>query len=188
MTDRTPDQLWLVESFLNSIDVDSGQDDLYSVGRFRRWLHDHHRPVAAKGVSEADLALARKIRAGLRELLGGHGGDSPTTTSADIDRRASLTGALGQVPLRMSIDNEGIGLAPAATGVAHVLGEVLSAVVLANHEGTWRRLKKCRAGTCQAVFYDRSKNSSRRWCSMAACGNRDKIRTYRDRRTSRPPE
>jgi predicted RNA-binding Zn ribbon-like protein len=32
------------------------------------------------------------------------------------------------------------------------------------------------------AFYDRSKNSSRTWCSMSSCGNRAKTRAYRGRR------
>jgi predicted RNA-binding Zn ribbon-like protein len=31
------------------------------------------------------------------------------------------------------------------------------------------------------VFYDRSKNRSGRWCVMAECGNRAKVRAYRER-------
>jgi predicted RNA-binding Zn ribbon-like protein len=36
------------------------------------------------------------------------------------------------------------------------------------------------------VFYDRGKNSRRRWCSSAVCGNRDKVANYRARKASRP--
>ena len=45
------------------------------------------------------------------------------------------------------------------------------------------RLKRCPgSGDCGWVFIDTSKNSSRRWCSMAGCGNRAKARR-RTRRT-----
>jgi predicted RNA-binding Zn ribbon-like protein len=81
-----------------------------------------------------------------------------------------------------------VRLGPAAEGVAGVLGEVLAAVALADRDGTWRRLKLCREQTCQAVFYDRSKNGSRCWCSMEVCGNRNKTRAYRSRRTARTPD
>ena len=53
--------------------------------------------------------------------------------------------------------------------------------VHAEHDGTWPRLKICSADTCRYVYYDRSKNGSRRWCSMDVCGNRNKTRAYRDR-------
>jgi predicted RNA-binding Zn ribbon-like protein len=181
-----PDQLWLVESFLNSIDVESGQDDLDSVARFRRWLGDHGRPAAAATAAEADLALARDLRTELRILVGAHA-DRPAQPArpARLDRLDALA---GRIPLLARFAAGEVGLVPAAAGVAGVLGEVLAAIALAGRDGTWRRLKLCRDGTCQVVFYDRSKNGSRCWCAMEVCGNRNKTRAYRSRRqpTRRP--
>lgn len=42
------------------------------------------------------------------------------------------------------------------------------------------RLKCCDA--CDRLFLDLSRNRSRRWCDMRDCGNRDKIRRFRERR------
>jgi predicted RNA-binding Zn ribbon-like protein len=36
------------------------------------------------------------------------------------------------------------------------------------------RLKQCPPDDCRWLFIDRTKNNSRRWCSMAACGDRAK--------------
>lgn len=42
-----------------------------------------------------------------------------------------------------------------------------------------RRVKQCADDRgCGWLFLDRSKNSSRRWCSMNGCGNRAKARRY----------
>jgi predicted RNA-binding Zn ribbon-like protein len=54
-------------------------------------------------------------------------------------------------------------------------------VALAAHDGSWRRMKICPADDCRWVYYDASRNSSRRWCSMKVCGNRNKTRSYRQR-------
>ncbi|MEX2032805.1 MAG: CGNR zinc finger domain-containing protein, partial [Dehalococcoidia bacterium] len=40
---------------------------------------------------------------------------------------------------------------------------------------------RCRGDDCHWAFFDRSKNRSRVWCDMAACGARSKARTYRER-------
>jgi predicted RNA-binding Zn ribbon-like protein len=45
------------------------------------------------------------------------------------------------------------------------------------------RLKVCPADDCQAAFYDKSRNHSAIWCDMAVCGNRAKVREYRERNT-----
>jgi predicted RNA-binding Zn ribbon-like protein len=174
MAAGVPDQLWLVESFLNSVDVDSGQDDLDSVDRFRRWLRDHGREAAAGPATGEDLALARELRAGLRDQLHAHGHGTTSGWSA-LDVLAA------RVPLRARFADGAVGLGPAAAGVAGMLGEVLAAIALADRDGIWRRLKLCREETCQVVFYDRSKNGSRCWCSMEVCGNRNKTRAYRSR-------
>jgi predicted RNA-binding Zn ribbon-like protein len=46
-----------------------------------------------------------------------------------------------------------------------------------------RRIRICQ--NCRWLFFDRSRNSSRLWCDMAVCGNRNKARRhYRRRRAS----
>lgn len=47
--------------------------------------------------------------------------------------------------------------------------------------GDLRRVKRCPDHNCLWLFYDGSKNMSRRWCSMDECGARDKVRRFRER-------
>jgi hypothetical protein len=72
-------------------------------------------------------------------------------------------------------------LVPAESGVAGALGRLVAIAFLAQFDGTWSHLKQCANQECRAVFYDRSKNRSGRWCSMASCGNRAKVRAWRER-------
>jgi predicted RNA-binding Zn ribbon-like protein len=39
-------------------------------------------------------------------------------------------------------------------------------------------IRKCESPDCVLYFYDRSKNHSRRWCSMSSCGNRAKAAAH----------
>jgi predicted RNA-binding Zn ribbon-like protein len=41
------------------------------------------------------------------------------------------------------------------------------------------RLRTCGNPRCRWVFHDGTKSATRRWCSMAVCGNRAKLRRYR---------
>ena len=43
------------------------------------------------------------------------------------------------------------------------------------------RLRSCAADTCEWLFLDTTKNRTRRWCDMKVCGNRAKVRRFRDR-------
>jgi predicted RNA-binding Zn ribbon-like protein len=43
------------------------------------------------------------------------------------------------------------------------------------------RIRACAASDCGWWFLDDTKNRSRRWCDMKICGNRDKVRRFRER-------
>ena len=42
-------------------------------------------------------------------------------------------------------------------------------------------IRSCENDACTLMFYDRTKSHARRWCSMAACGNRAKAAAHRAR-------
>lgn len=44
--------------------------------------------------------------------------------------------------------------------------------------GNLNRVKQCEGDPCGWLFLDSSRNKSRRWCSMADCGNREKARRH----------
>jgi predicted RNA-binding Zn ribbon-like protein len=48
------------------------------------------------------------------------------------------------------------------------------------------RVRVCAQDTCEWLFVDTSRNARRRWCDMKTCGNRAKIRRFRERRRSGP--
>lgn len=43
------------------------------------------------------------------------------------------------------------------------------------------RLRQCKGEECGWLFLDTSRNRSRHWCDMSDCGNRDKVRRFRQR-------
>jgi len=42
------------------------------------------------------------------------------------------------------------------------------------------RVRTCAAATCAWLFLDTTKNRARRWCDMKVCGNREKVRRFRE--------
>jgi predicted RNA-binding Zn ribbon-like protein len=196
VADEAPEQLALVEAFANTVDVEDGTDELTSVERFQQWLSTRGRD---EPVAPADLDLASQLRAALRlelaahdteafahahrdgsESLGdadqaGEGAGRPPDPRVELDRLAA------GLPLRARFTGAGVSLEPTAGGVPGLLAEIVAAMVLAERDGIWSRLKICREDTCRWAYYDRSKNSSKCWCG-ASCGNRNKTRAYRQRR------
>ena len=43
------------------------------------------------------------------------------------------------------------------------------------------RIRRCQHPACVLWFYDTTRNSTRRWCSMTTCGNRAKAHRHYDR-------
>jgi predicted RNA-binding Zn ribbon-like protein len=60
--------------------------------------------------------------------------------------------------------------------LARPLRPVVHAAVHLLTTGALDRIKGCRG--CRFVFYDESKNRSRRWCSMDDCGTDEKMRRF----------
>lgn len=175
-TQGAPGELERVRDFVNTLDVETGEDALSSPDALRAWLQGHHLGPA-RGATRADLVAARRLREAIRALLLENNGLSVRKEAALTLNR---TAARAQVGLRF--DSGGaVRLEPAARGVDAALGRLLAIAASAMADGTWARLKACRADDCQWAFYDHARNRSRHWCSMAVCGNRTKARTYRRR-------
>lgn len=64
-----------------------------------------------------------------------------------------------------------------------ILGPIIMSAVGLFREADPKRLKQCGGEHCGWVFFDLSKNNSRRWCEMRVCGNRAKARRFYARKT-----
>ena len=64
---------------------------------------------------------------------------------------------------------------------SQLLGPVAEATSNLLCYGNPAYLKKCENPACVLYFYDGTKNHSRRWCSMKACGNRTKVAAFYQR-------
>lgn len=177
---RAPGELALVQAFVNTENIEAGTEELRDPPSLRRFLAEHGLLGARARVTEADLAHALELRAALRALaLSNNGAPLPSSARAALDRSARRSGlvasfALGGEPREVST----------AGGVDRALGELLAIVHRATRDGSWSRLKACREHGCRWLFYDRSRNRSGKWCAMALCGTRSKMRAYRARRTA----
>jgi predicted RNA-binding Zn ribbon-like protein len=62
------------------------------------------------------------------------------------------------------------------------IGEILAKLVC---EEDFAQVKACEGPTCTLMFADHTRGHARRWCSMAACGNRAKQAAHRTRAKGR---
>lgn len=179
-----PGRLELVRRFVNTQDVEDGIEELATPAAVRAWLREHGLPDVPRWDAPRMERLIG-LRETLRALLLANG----DTNNGDVQGEPALErlrGEAARVPLQVRFDGEGqSALVPGGAGLDAVVGELIGIVHEAMADGTWRRLKACRSETCEWAFYDRSRNRSGTWCSMAVCGNREKARAYRRRHGSR---
>ena len=174
---RAPEPLRLVQQFVNSADLETGEDDLATPAALGDWLAARGLASPGTAVSAADRRRAIDVREGLRALLFTHTRGEPDAPALDLLERAAA-----QAGLRAHFAPGRPQLIPADDGVRGGLARLLAIVVAAAADGSWDRLKACADSGCRWAFYDHSKNRSGRWCSMAVCGNQQKARNYRRRR------
>ena len=90
----------------------------------------------------------------------------------DVLRRGRIRRELGPAGPRESVEVDGPEWLAAWLAAADCL-ELL-------RQGP-HRIKQCAGHTCILYFFDTSQNGRRRWCSMAACGNRAKAARHYER-------
>jgi predicted RNA-binding Zn ribbon-like protein len=177
-----PQPLYLVQRFINSVDRETGEDELESPEALSSWLAERELLDPAEGVTEADLARALDVREGLRAVLLANNGLPLDEARVDrLDRAVRRAGV--RVRFQPGRDPE---LVPDSTGVDGAIARLMAIVAAAVEHGRWERLKACPRDECEWAFYDRSKNRSGRWCQMEVCGNIEKARAFRQRRRGAP--
>ena len=174
--------------FLNTVLRVDGEltDLLQSDDDVTRWLvaaglHAHGAPVRK---ARPLLARARALRDTVRELV----------RQRQVGKRldvAALNAFLtqGRQAHELVQDRAGeVRLEPRfATDTPEqiLLPLALAAAELLAH-GDFALVRTCESEDCVLQFYDRTKSHRRRWCSMATCGNRHKVQTFRARQHAKP--
>ena len=175
-------ELGLVQEFVNTVDLQDGPELLGDQDALRDWLVAHDLMTAGTSVSAEDYGHALAVREAMRGVIAGNSGLPVYPVDLATLNQVAVAGRL-----RMRFGGGGTArLEPEAAGAVGALGRLVVALYAAMQDQDWERLKLCDSDSCRWAFYDRSKNHSSRWCTMASCGNRAKARRFRQRRTSPP--
>ena len=145
---------------------DSGSDALDEVARqareFRRWL----RGFVTARMGEPLCATAVAV-APLNELLA----RDSSFQRVEVARRDADDGRRPLLRRVRRWESSEELLEPIAEAAADLI---------CNQD--FRLIRSCGGSACTLVFLDRTKAHTRRWCSMAVCGNRAKAAAHRARR------
>ncbi len=167
----------LITDFVNTCHLLDNEEAFATPADLGGWFVAHGLASGHLTANAADLEDAKALREALRTLL-------LANNEVDVDI-AAATAVLDDIARRANVELRFVDGAPllvaSAPGVPGALGQILASVQSLTSDGSWARLKACRARDCEWAFLDNAKNHSRAWCSMSSCGNREKARAFRER-------
>jgi predicted RNA-binding Zn ribbon-like protein len=149
-----------------------GDEELAAPGDLelvRRFVNTRDLELGTDTLSDATAVALREAFRAL--LLSNATGEAPPASA-----RATIDEIARHATLRATGD---LGLSPA--GPDGELARLLAIAVVAQADGTWRRLKACPGESCHWALYDRTRSRTRTWCAAAKCGARTRSREYRRR-------
>jgi predicted RNA-binding Zn ribbon-like protein len=198
----------LALDFLNSIATPSGQEIewLATGGDLVAWLEQAHavpadvlvqfRKRAGLRALDAVAFQARELREWFRAFVRNHAGKPLAPPAlrelAPLNQLLERDEAYRQIEiappshrgesegdeqraLRWKAMRRWYGPKALLLPIAEAIGDLLC-------RKDFTFVRKCEGPTCTLWFHDVSKGHARRWCSMAACGNRAKAAAHRARR------
>ncbi len=159
----------LVRRFCNSINREQGGDAWRDVDELDTWLRREGYDVGLVNLRDREELL--ELRDAMWRSIAGCS-------------LLPLGGVLEHLRFRPVVDGPRLRLVATGSTSDAVAGRLVAVIVDAQTTDTWGRVKACQH--CGWIFVDSSRNRSGRWCSMSACGGRQKARAYRIRQ--RGPE
>jgi predicted RNA-binding Zn ribbon-like protein len=188
--------LWL--DFVNTEPVVDGKrvDLLPRFGELVLWLvaaaglsADQARRAArwegkatGDGLLREALALRSALREGAERLAKGRSVGERTV--------AAINRVLAARPAHRELVREGPRWVsrerPVSASPHHLLVPIAESAAWVLEHGDPSLVRRCEGSSCVLLFYDTTKNRSRRWCSMEGCGSRAKAAAYYRRTRGSP--
>ncbi len=178
---QAPGELDIVRRFVNTVDLETGEEQLGSGEQLAAWVTANGLADAGVAAAASDVRRAHEVREALRAVLTANTDGTPAPDAAWATLDAAARRARVELRFGPAVGPE---LRSRADGVDGALGRLLEIVHAAVADGTWPRMKACRDHECAWAFYDHTRNRSGAWCNMEVCGNRAKARAFRGRTMS----
>lgn len=165
--------------FCNTHSRATGGDRLCDVAGLAGWAARCGRTIATPP-GASDLARFLKLRDRLCHLF-----DAVVLGSepAQDDLDALAAAARPATPPRLRWDGAVRRVVPAdrTDSCDRLYGDIARDALDLLAGDQVARLKRCPSDACHWFFFDSSRNGKRRWCAMADCGTKAKVRHYRER-------
>ncbi len=165
-------------ALVNSLDPTTGEERLETPSTLRHFLRQHD--FSAVGTLRAeDVEAVRALRDRVRTVF------ESSELAAAVALVNTLVAEASALPQLVDHDGEPWHLHYTPHGAALVdrlaAESGMALAILIRDEGL-ERLRICEAPNCANALVDLSRNRSRRYCDVQACGNRVHVAAYRARR------
>ncbi|MBK1783723.1 ABATE domain-containing protein [Prauserella sp. ASG 168] len=142
------------------------------------WLHVAGLPPAEEPATPSELDSARALREAIHRLTWSRvDGARPNRAAIRVVNDAA---SAGTPAITIGADGSTAVPAPSAPVTASLALVARDAVELFTGPLA-HRIRACIGHDCSLFFVDRSRPGSRRWCAMAACGEKASSASYRQR-------
>ncbi len=144
--------------------------------------------ASAPEATAAALALALRLRSAICKALAARVGSAPLPQEsiAPINAVLRLTEGYDQlVPGDADGRQWRLDYIVRQQRVEWLLAAMARSAAELLAEGPRAPIRKCAGPACALYFYDTSRTGRRRWCSMAVCGNRNKVAAFARRAAAR---
>lgn len=178
---------------IHNLRAEDREEELHAISDLLEWAKEarllsssDHAGLAAhytRNLREATAALAKGIA--IRDLLLTIFIGIANGRTVSAQRIYELNSALAQTPgllrVHKTFNRMETEWMSAADGLQQVFFAVLTNAAELLASGRLGRVRECASADCTWLFVDESRNRSRRWCDMRACGNRMKARRHYQR-------
>jgi predicted RNA-binding Zn ribbon-like protein len=168
-----PQALERLIGFVNTNEPQISQDLLRDPEQTRSWLVAEGFEVGK--LNRDDWAAIISFREGVRAAAAANNG-----YDLDTDAVTALRGAIDRLGFTIRATADANLEVTATTPAGRTLASLVGALMTAQADGSWARVKACARDSCRWLFYDTTRNHSRTWCTSTTCGSREKAkRAYR---------
>lgn len=168
------------------------QERLLAYGDLLAWVVEADLPVepgplrtaAVERPGEAQAALGRalELRQAIHRLFVARADGDPLPADALTGLDRALASSLAALGLEVREDRATWSWRGRADALDRVWWPIAWQAARLLAEPPEPALRRCANRDCGWLFLDRSRRGNRRWCEMATCGTRDKVRRFYARR------
>ena len=146
------------------------------------WLAEARLAPRNVTVTKGVLAAAKQTRAAWRDLAGALADGKPLRSAALALLDRELRRGRGALTLRRQGSQFDVTFEPDPARAHDVRFLIARAAASFLAKADPARIRRCGGTNCVLFFYDATKSGTRRWCSMAGCGNRMKAALHYHRK------